>query len=84
MTNQTERFDAIIIGAGHNGLVAACYLARAGLDAACAVDQPGPVSWRLAMAAPLRWLAALQRRKDRTRRRNQRGGAAQAPAQGAR
>ena len=24
--------DAIIIGAGHNGLVAACYLARAGLD----------------------------------------------------
>src|SRR6478672_9880829 len=23
-------FDAIIIGAGHNGLVAACYLARAG------------------------------------------------------
>ena len=24
--------DAIIVGAGHNGLVAACYLARAGLD----------------------------------------------------
>src|SRR3954447_8442633 len=24
------RFDAIIIGAGHNGLVTACYLARAG------------------------------------------------------
>jgi phytoene dehydrogenase-like protein len=24
-------FDAIVIGAGHNGLVAACYLARAGL-----------------------------------------------------
>src|SRR5689334_23870942 len=24
-------FDAIIIGAGHNGLVCACYLARAGL-----------------------------------------------------
>ena len=23
--------DALIIGAGHNGLVAACYLARAGL-----------------------------------------------------
>ena len=23
--------DAIIVGAGHNGLVAACYLARAGL-----------------------------------------------------
>ena len=26
------RFDAIVIGAGHNGLVAAAYLARAGLD----------------------------------------------------
>src|SRR5215510_9941357 len=25
------RYDAIIIGAGHNGLVTACYLARAGL-----------------------------------------------------
>jgi phytoene dehydrogenase-like protein len=25
-----SRYDAIIIGAGHNGLVAACYLARAG------------------------------------------------------
>src|SRR5438128_2929260 len=24
------KYDAIIIGAGHNGLVAACYLARAG------------------------------------------------------
>jgi phytoene dehydrogenase-like protein len=27
-----KRHDAIIVGAGHNGLVAACYLARAGLD----------------------------------------------------
>jgi phytoene dehydrogenase-like protein len=26
----TGKYDAIIIGAGHNGLVAACYLARAG------------------------------------------------------
>ena len=25
-------YDAVIVGAGHNGLVAACYLARAGLD----------------------------------------------------
>src|SRR4029077_18693102 len=27
-----RRHDAIVVGAGHNGLVAACYLARAGLD----------------------------------------------------
>ena len=27
-----SRHDAIVVGAGHNGLVAACYLARAGLD----------------------------------------------------
>ncbi|MFQ6023512.1 MAG: phytoene desaturase family protein [Acidiferrobacterales bacterium] len=26
-----KRYDAIVIGAGHNGLVTACYLARAGL-----------------------------------------------------
>ncbi len=27
-----RRYDAIVVGAGHNGLVAACYMARAGLD----------------------------------------------------
>ena len=27
-----KRWDAIVIGAGHNGLVTACYLQRAGLD----------------------------------------------------
>src|SRR5438046_9787941 len=26
-----SRYDAIVIGAGHNGLVTACFLARAGL-----------------------------------------------------
>jgi phytoene dehydrogenase-like protein len=31
MSSAHERHDAIIVGAGHNGLVAACYLARAGL-----------------------------------------------------
>jgi phytoene dehydrogenase-like protein len=30
-TSSPSRFDAIVIGAGHNGLVTACYLARAGL-----------------------------------------------------
>ena len=25
-----ENFDAIIVGGGHNGLIAACYLAKAG------------------------------------------------------
>ena len=27
----TKEWDAIVVGAGHNGLVAACYLVRAGL-----------------------------------------------------
>ena len=27
-----KTYDAIVIGAGHNGLVNACYLAKAGLD----------------------------------------------------
>jgi phytoene dehydrogenase-like protein len=31
MAASPSRYDAIIIGAGHNGLVTACYLARAGL-----------------------------------------------------
>ncbi len=31
MAHAATRYDAIIVGAGHNGLVTACYLARAGL-----------------------------------------------------
>jgi phytoene dehydrogenase-like protein len=31
MALSPSRYDAIVIGAGHNGLVAACYLARAGM-----------------------------------------------------
>src|SRR5687767_4553086 len=30
MSSTPSRYDAIIVGAGHNGLVTACYLARAG------------------------------------------------------
>jgi len=32
MATNSKRHDVIVIGAGHNGLVAACYMARAGLD----------------------------------------------------
>src|SRR5215475_10449750 len=28
---RADAYDAIVVGAGHNGLVTACYLARAGL-----------------------------------------------------
>jgi phytoene dehydrogenase-like protein len=31
MRGAANRYDAIVVGAGHNGLVSACYLARAGL-----------------------------------------------------
>jgi phytoene dehydrogenase-like protein len=32
LADPKRRFDVIVVGAGHNGLVAACYLAKAGLD----------------------------------------------------
>src|SRR5713226_2806635 len=34
MPRPASRYDAIIIGGGHNGLVCACYLAAAGLSVA--------------------------------------------------
>src|SRR6202158_6233282 len=53
MPNQSGQFDTIIIGAGHNGLVAAGYLARAGkkvlvldqrdrVGGACTLEEPLP------------------------------------------
>jgi phytoene dehydrogenase-like protein len=53
MANQAEQIDVIIIGAGHNGLVAAGYLARAGkkvlvleqrdrVGGACTLEEPFP------------------------------------------
>lgn len=39
---ESQRFDDVIIGAGHNGLVAACYLALAGRDV-CIVEAAGQV-----------------------------------------
>src|SRR5258708_34104347 len=31
MSSSASRYDAVVVGAGHNGLTAAAYLARAGL-----------------------------------------------------
>ncbi|WP_376795721.1 phytoene desaturase family protein [Thermogemmatispora sp.] len=53
MSERVQRYDAIIIGAGHNGLVAAGYLARAGkrvlvleqrdrVGGACTLEEPFP------------------------------------------
>jgi flavin-dependent dehydrogenase len=51
-------YDAIVVGAGHNGLVAATYLARAGLDVlilerrhvvggACTTEEICAGNWRV-------------------------------------
>ena len=32
MLSLSAKYDAVIIGGGHNGLVSACYLAKAGLS----------------------------------------------------
>ena len=41
----SNRHDVIVIGAGHNGLVCAAYLARAGLDVLC--NEPNVDPWFL-------------------------------------
>ena len=35
-----DRYDVVIIGAGHNGLVCACYLAAAGLKVKVVEQRP--------------------------------------------
>ena len=42
MTTSSRRFDAVIIGGGHNGLVCAAYLAAAGLNV-CVLERRGVV-----------------------------------------
>ena len=41
----TKKYDALIIGAGHNGLVCAFYLARAGLKVRIVERRDGPHHW---------------------------------------
>ena len=36
MSSMKSKYDVVILGAGHNGLVAAAYLARAGIERALA------------------------------------------------
>src|SRR5438067_10440913 len=38
MPREAARHDVVVVGAGHNGLVCACYLAAAGLDV-CVVER---------------------------------------------
>jgi len=40
-------YDAIIIGAGHNGLVAACYLAKGGLKTLVLDSVSSPITKRV-------------------------------------
>lgn len=49
-----DKYDVVVAGAGHNGLIAACYLAKAGLTV-CVVEQsdkPGGGAMTRELAAP--------------------------------
>jgi phytoene dehydrogenase-like protein len=65
-----ERWDAIVVGAGHNGLACAAYLARAGkkvlilearerVGGACTIEEPFPETWPDVKMSPCAYLAGL-------------------------
>ena len=65
-----RRWDAIIVGAGHNGLACAAYLARAGkrvlvlesrerIGGACTIEEPFPVTHPGVRMSPCAYLAGL-------------------------
>jgi len=65
-----EKWDAIVVGAGHNGLACAAYLARAGkkvlvlesrerVGGACTIEEPFPDTYPEVRMSPCAYLAGL-------------------------
>jgi phytoene dehydrogenase-like protein len=65
-----EKWDAIVVGAGHNGLACAAYLARAGkkvlvlesrerVGGACTIEEPFPETYPEVKMSPCAYLAGL-------------------------